>query len=156
MTVPSEETIDFWLSEMGLSTLEKKGPGNWQFFNRYNEHAFRVNILVVHYNDGSSSKLHVGSYFLDRPKDELLPALHQKLLELQRQTWEAKFFLTQDLNVLLVVERNMEDLSKEQFGDALATVVALYQKFKEECVQLARGLSPAPKITSEEGEPEQS
>ena len=132
MGIATEDDVDSWLKDIGLESLEKPGPGIWNFVQKFGDSTLNGSVM---YTEGESSHpptVGVGCLFLDPPEKNQLE-LYKRLLELHAISQETKFSLMKDGSIMLITHRSAVDLDPSELKEMIKTVVSMYERFHDDC-----------------------
>jgi hypothetical protein len=132
----NEEVVNRWLQELKFKSLERTDSGKWFFLNRYGDDVIQVNIGFYSHSPPTPPMLQIGSRFLDKPGKFKEGKLFKRLLQIQNASWEAKFGLASNGDVVLVVQRTATGLTVDDFQDMLSTLIEMYKQFHPECQRM--------------------
>ena len=135
MGIVSKETVESWLKEIGLKSLEKTDTDNWYFLQEYKDSEIQVNISYNEKEPPMPPMVGVGCHFLDPPKKNQCE-LYKKLLELQTVSSETKFGMVSSGAIVLVTQRSAEDLNPSELRDMIDMVLFMYNQFHQDCLSI--------------------
>ncbi len=137
MGVATEEDVDGWLKDIELVSLEKVGPGIWNFVQQSGDSTIKGSIMYTEGDSSSPSMIGVGCLFLEPPEKNHFE-LYKKLLELHAISQQTKFSLMKNGSIMLITHRSAVDLDPSEFKEMIKTVVSMYDRFHDNCLSIVR------------------
>jgi hypothetical protein len=135
MSVVSRETVDSWLKEIGLKSLERTESGNWYFFQKYQDSEIQINISYNEKEPPLPPMIGVGCHFLDPPEKNNCE-LYKKLLELQTVSAETKFGILSSGAIVLATQRSAMNLDQSELRDMIDMILVMYNQFHQDCLAI--------------------
>lgn len=135
MTQTNEETIEKYIEETGIK-FTKTGPGAWSVFVKHDDEMYMINVGLFRIQD-DLPMIQVGCLFLERPEKNR-EQLFQKLLELQTQTWDAKFSFADNGDVVLIAQRVAHDLDLSEFKTLIYRINQIYTEHHDACLEIVK------------------
>ena len=132
MGIATEDDIEGWLKDIELVSLEKPGPGVWNFIQKSRDLTINGSIMYTGSDSSSPPMIGVGCLFLDPPEKNHLE-LFKRLLELHAISQETKFSLMKDGSIMLITHRSAVDLDPSELKEMIKTVVSMYERFHDDC-----------------------
>jgi hypothetical protein len=133
--IATEDDVDSWLKDIELVSIEKPGPGIWNFVQKSGDSTINGSIMYIEGESSLPPTIGVGCLFLDPPEKNQLE-LFKRLLELHAISQETKFSLLKDGSIMLITHRSAVDLDPSELKEMISTVVSMYERFHDDCLSI--------------------